>query len=266
MKLACSTWMMPGEKFYEKIKKAAEYGFEGVEIRLFESEASSERIKEILTALNDNGLEPCSLIMPGETYRKPLLDEETKQAKIELSKKALDAAAELGCPTIVCPEYGAQNPLPLFDHPRRPDEKVHGLLIDFLSEVGEYAENIGAKATIEPINRYETRFYYTLEDGRNVLNEVGKKSIYLLADFFHMNMEERDIAESIKANGDMILHVHLGDSNRYLPGQGHLNFKPGFKALQEIGYDRFMALECSITGNPEVVIPESIRFMRETMA
>ena len=105
MKLACSTWMIPGETFDEKMKNAARYGFDGVEIRLFEKDYSPTIIKEIIRAGQGAGVNPCSLIMPGEIYRKPLLDRETLEAKVELSKKAIDAAAELGSPTIVFPEY-----------------------------------------------------------------------------------------------------------------------------------------------------------------
>lgn len=262
MKLACSTWMMPGDTFSEKIQRAAAYGFDGVEIRLFEEEASPQKIKEILNALSDNGLSPVSLIMPGETYRRPLIDNDVKIAKIELSKKALDAAARLGCPTIVCPEYGAQVPLPLFNHPVRPTQEQHGLLVEFMSLVADYAIENGAIALIEPINRYETRFFYTLEDGKNIIDEVGKSNLYLLADFFHMNLEEVSIPDAIRTYGKDIMHVHLGDSNRLLPGQGHTDFKSGFAALKETGYNRFMALECSISGDPDIVFPQCIHFLR----
>lgn len=265
MKLACSTWMMPGDTFSEKIRKAAEYGFDGVEIRLFEDEASSEKIKEILNALSDNGLSPSSLIMPGETYRKPLADKVTKAAKIELAKKALDAAAQLGCPTIVCPEYGAQVPLPLFDHPARPTQDQHELLVEYLTFVADYATKNDAVALIEPINRYETRFFYTLADGKSIIDEIGKSNLYLLADFFHMNLEEVSISKAIKTHGKDIMHVHLGDSNRFLPGQGHTDFKSGFAALKEIGYERFMALECSVSGNPDIVFTQCIQFLRNSM-
>lgn len=265
MKLACSTWMMPGETFSEKMAKAAGYGFDGVEIRLFDTEASPEKIKEILKALSDNGLTPSSLIMPGEVYRKPLLSKDVKAEKIELAKKALDAAAQLGCPTIVCPEYGAQVPLPLFEHPIRPTAGQHDLLIEYLSFVADYAAANNALALIEPINRYETRFFYSLQDGKDVLDEVGKSNIYLLADFFHMNIEEADIPGSLKKHGKDILHVHLGDSNRFLPGHGHTDFRSGFAALKEIGYDGFMALECSVSGAPDTAFPECIRFLKNAM-
>lgn len=255
---------MPGDDFLKKLHAAASYGFDGVEVRLFEEDATPQRIREIKFGLGETGLAACSLIMPGETYRKPLLDRETLAAKVELSKKALDAAAELGCPTIVCPEYGPQIPLPLFDHPRRPSEEIHDLLIEFLASVSEYAgKEAGTFAMIEPINRYETRFFYSLKDGADVIEEVGSPYLKLLADIFHMNMEEQDIPQAIRAHGEHIIHFHLGDSNRLLPGQGHTDFRSAFRALREISYQGYCALECSTEGNPDVIFPECVRYLRD---
>lgn len=265
MKLACSTWMMPGETFYEKMQHAARYGFDGVEIRLFEKDYSPTIIGEIIRAGQGAGVVPCSLIMPGEIYRKPLLDRETLEAKIKLSKKAVDAAAELGCPTIVCPEYGYQSPLPLFDHPRRPTLEQHELLITFLETVSAYAREAGARVMIEPINRYETRFFYTLEDGKQVLEEVRASNLGLLADLFHMNIEEVDVPSALQKYSADIYHIHLGDSNRLTPGQGHTDFSSAFNVLRQTGYDGYMALECSTAGDPDVIFPQCVAFLKNAM-
>ena len=51
-----------------------------------------------------------------------------------------------------------------------------------------------------------------------------------MADFFHMGIEEVDIAASIRANRQHLVYVHVADSNRLQPGRGHLDFRPGFRA------------------------------------
>ena len=265
MKLACSTWMMPGVGFNEKIKKAREFGFEGVEIRLLEEEASPANIKEILDALDNNGIEPCSMVMPGEIFRRSLNSVETRNAKIEHAKKSLDAAAQIGCKNVICPEYQAQIPLPLFDHPKRPTQFEYELLWEYLRFVDTYAGQVGTTALIEPINRYETHFYYTLKDAKKILDKIDAKNIFILADFFHMNMEEIDIAESIRIHGKNIRHVHLGDSNRMMPGQGHTDFYSGFMALKDMNYKDFLAMECSIAQDPEIEFPQCIDFLRNEM-
>lgn len=266
IKLGCSTWMMPGETFREKIKAAKEYGFDGVEIRLFENEAVPETVLEIKKALASTNLGAANLIMPGEVYRRPLLDRQTLRDKIELSKKAIAVAAEIGCPTIVCPEYGYQNPLPLFDHPSRPSEEVHKLLVEFLHIVSDYAGEKETKVMIEPINRYETRFFYTLDDGKALIDEVNSPNIRLLADIFHMNIEEKDIYRAICDHRGDIIHIHLGDSNRLLPGMGHTDFSKVFDALAEIDYGGYATLECSTEGEPDEIFPMCIEYLRSVAA
>jgi sugar phosphate isomerase/epimerase len=82
------------------------------------------------------------------------------------------------------------------------------------------------------------------------LIEEGKFShVKLTADFFHMNIEEKNIADSIINYREHIGHIHLADSHRYQPGDGHMDFISGFGALMNIGYDGFMAFECRVLGD-----------------
>ena len=83
-----------------------------------------------------------------------------------------------------------------------------------------------------------------------------------MPDFFHMNIEEADIAESLRAAGKHIAHVHLADSNRRLPGLGHTDFASGFAALRDTGFDGTLAIECRVTGDPEEVLPHALQFLR----
>ncbi len=112
---------------------------------------------------------------------------------------------------------------------------------------------------LEPINRYETHFYHRLDQARAVCDQIDSDRIKICADFFHMNIKEPDIAASIESSAGYIFHVQLGDSNRLLPGQGHIDFPSGFAALQRIGYDRYLALECRIQDQPERELPECAR-------
>ncbi|MBS7648555.1 sugar phosphate isomerase/epimerase, partial [Candidatus Bathyarchaeota archaeon] len=65
--------------------------------------------------------------------------------------------------------------------------------------------------------------------------------------------------------GGYIMHVHLADSNRLLPGYGHTDFKSGFLSLKKIGYKNFMALECGIPGNPEEELPKCVKYLRSLL-
>ena len=45
-------------------------------------------------------------------------------------------------------------------------------------------------------------------------------------------------------------HVQLSDSNRLQPGAGHLDWAAFLGALDAIGYDRYLAVECRLSGDP----------------
>ena len=77
-----------------------------------------------------------------------------------------------------------------------------------------------------------------------------------------MNTEEADIPAAIRRAGSALQHVHLADSNRLLPGSGHTNFVTGFKALLDIGYDKYMALECGIPGDRRKGLPEAAHYLK----
>ncbi|HIE14043.1 TPA: sugar phosphate isomerase/epimerase, partial [Candidatus Bathyarchaeota archaeon] len=139
------------------------------------------------------------------------------------------------------------------------------ILVEEMKMLGKYAENIGAYIILEPLNRYETHFIRRLDQAAEVCREVKLDYVRVMADFFHMNIEEADISESLEAVADLLVHVHLADSNRILPGYGHTDFRKPFKTLKRVGYKNFMALECSIPGNPNVELPKCVKYLRSFM-
>jgi sugar phosphate isomerase/epimerase len=80
-----------------------------------------------------------------------------------------------------------------------------------------------------------------------------------------MNIEEDDLGEAIRRANDYLAHVHLADSNRAHPGAGHTDFAPAFGALREIGFDGYLAMECSVRGDAQTVLPQVTRRLRALM-
>ncbi len=96
---------------------------------------------------------------------------------------------------------------------------------------------------LEPINRYESDYPQTLAQGIEIINKIGAPNLHLLANTFHMNIEEVDIAASLRQAGPWLGYVHLADSNRHAPGHGHMDIAGVITALQEIGYDGYVSFE-----------------------
>ena len=172
-------------------------------------------------------------------------DKEGRDAAVKQMKQWLECAAELGAigaTTAIRPEIAHP------DSPRTLHELEMEIVVEQLCRVATTAEETGTAVILEPLNRYESHFLNTLEQGVEICRAVGSPGVKIMADFFHMNIEEIDIAQSIEEAADYISYVHLADSNRFQPGAGHLDFRPGLAALKRVGYMGFMTLECRIKG------------------
>src|SRR5688572_1822763 len=119
-------------------------------------------------------------------------------------KKMIDLAALFGAPVIVGSMQGRWG---------GEVSRELGLrhLVEALGELGEYAKTQGNPLLFEPLNRYETNFINNVESGLEMLSKVESKNVRLLCDLFHMNIEEQDIAASLRHAGKNVGHVHFAD-------------------------------------------------------
>lgn len=118
---------------------------------------------------------------------------------------------------------------------------------DYLREAleagGEAASKYGVPLIYEPLNRYETNQCNRMADGVALLESLQTRNVVLLADLFHMNIEEEDLGQSLIAAGKHVGHIHFVDSNRRPVGNGHLEFKSIIDALRKINYSGYLSAE-----------------------
>jgi D-psicose/D-tagatose/L-ribulose 3-epimerase len=112
-----------------------------------------------------------------------------------------------------------------------------------LKEVGKYAEDRGIVFAIEPINRYETSFINTAEQGVELVEMVDSPAVKLMLDSFHMSMEEKDLGKAIELAGEHLVHVHSNEHDRGVPGSGHVDWQGVAAALKKINYDGALVIE-----------------------
>ncbi|HDO42240.1 MAG TPA: sugar phosphate isomerase/epimerase [Candidatus Bathyarchaeota archaeon] len=259
MKLAIQENMIPGETLSEKLWNIEKYGFEGVEIW---GNELPRRLKEIKEALSTSKIK-LSTICSG--YGGDLLgaDRKSRETAMKDIKERLKICADLGgigvitVPTFSGPKIS--DLYPLYSDVREIEKKI---LIEECKILGEYADDVGAYILLEPLNRYESHLINRLQQAVEICKAVGREYVKIMADLFHMNIEEANIPKSIEEAEGYILHVHLADSNRLLPGYGHIDFKSGFDALKKIGYKNFMTLECQIPGKPEIELPKCVKYLK----
>lgn len=124
-----------------------------------------------------------------------------------------------------------------------------------LGKVADYAEKNGVKLNLEPINRYEVCLLNSVEETARFLDEMGDPaSIGILYDTFHVNIEDMCQTDTIKKYFPYIGHVHFADSNRHLPGEGHINFPEIVHTLREKQYEGWISLEMLSLPSREHVI------------
>jgi sugar phosphate isomerase/epimerase len=134
------------------------------------------------------------------------------------------------------------------------------LLAETLAPCADYGRDNGVRLMIEPINRYETTLLNTAEETLAFIDLLGNPpSVGVLFDVFHANIEEKDICQSIAALGGKLFHVHFADSNRWLPGMGHIDFAAVVRSLRSTGFNGYVSLEAIIRPDRDTVIRDSGR-------
>jgi sugar phosphate isomerase/epimerase len=117
-------------------------------------------------------------------------------------------------------------------------------IAECLKQCCEYASQKGIMLNLEPFNRYESVHLHTAHECADLIRTLRRKNnIGILYDTFHSNIEDADMEKTIEEYGGMFSHVHFADSNRRLPGEGHIDFASILRALQRKGYARYISLE-----------------------
>jgi sugar phosphate isomerase/epimerase len=113
------------------------------------------------------------------------------------------------------------------------------------------------------LNRYETNLINTLAEGVQFLKALGTQNVKLLADLYHMNIEETNPAEALREAGTYVGHIHFADSNRKAAGMGHTDFTPIIAALKDIGYEGYLSAEVFSLPDSESAAKQTIESFRK---
>lgn len=223
----------------ENCQKAAELGFEAVEI-FFRSPDDLD-VEKLRKVLKNTGLQLSALSTGGGAKFEGLNLCSNDPAVRERSKcfvrQVIAKAGDLGAFAIVGLIQG------VLDENTDP-AVAKQMLADALNELAQTALPYSQPIVLEPLNRYETTLVNTLEQGVDLIKSLSATNVKLLADLFHMNIEESSICEGLKTSVAYIADVHLADNNRLPPGCGSLDFASIGKTLKDIGYEGFVGAEC----------------------
>ena len=236
---------------------AAELGFDAVEIFPPGPEAVAEDLVRPHLEANNLALAAVGTGAGKVKHGLTLVDADAgrRGEAVQFVKSIVDAAAVFGAPAIIGSLQGFD------DHPA-----AHEHLVASLKECGAHAASRGTKLIYEPLNRYETDHCTTMAAGAALLEEVGGEDVVLLADLFHMNIEESDVAAAVRASVGRIGHVHFVDSNRRPAGLGHTDFAPVVAALKDGGYAGYLSAEAFPYPGERSAAEATIQAFRELTA
>lgn len=128
-----------------------------------------------------------------------------------------------------------------------PFKRGYAWLIQLLKSSGSLADERGVKIAIEPINRFESKIIHTAREALSLARQVDRHSVGIVYDVFHVSLEEDSFTAPILLAGKKLAAVHVSDCNRRIPGKGHIDFRPIFRALKQVGYDGYVTLEATLS-------------------
>jgi sugar phosphate isomerase/epimerase len=133
--------------------------------------------------------------------------------------------------------------------------------IGVLSELTNFSKDFGVSLLIEPLNRYSTPFCCNSADAIFIMSKLNNDYLSILLDTYHMNIEEKDFANSINKSKLFLKHIHFADNNRRMPGLGHINFNSILKTLKKIQYTSYIGLEPMLDRNYKKEITRGLNFL-----
>ena len=243
--LFASPFTNQSTKLFGTFKK---WGFETVEIPI--EDPSHIDPLYVRGELDKHGLvcgSACACMGPGRDFRGTPAEQKTA---MDYCKTLIEQMVVLGCPSLIGPVYSVVGKADAVEPAQQKMEWA--LVVKNVQELARYAQARGRQICIEPLNRFETDFLNTCDQGLKLIKAVGSKAVRLHLDTFHMNIEEKFQGPAIRKAGKVLGHFHACGSDRGTPGNDHIDWKAIAAALKGIGYKGDVVIE-SFTTDVKVI-------------
>jgi D-psicose/D-tagatose/L-ribulose 3-epimerase len=254
MKYGVCIWIFGEEPLAGTAVRLAAQGYDGVELLGDLVRYEPQDVRRTLAA---RGLAVLSLTPLNYDLAHP--DPAVRAQAVDYHQRLLEFAVAVGCPIVSC--HGAVGRV----RPITTQEEEYDLLVHSLKLLARRAQALGLTIALECLNRYESHLLNTAAQALQCLADVGSPAVGVLLDAYHMNIEDADPAEAIRAAGKHLALFHVADSNRQAVGRGHSDFAGLLQALREIGYDGSIIVECTAAG-PDPFTPVKGPGWREKVA
>ena len=233
-KLAANFSMMFREvDMLDRFGLAARVGFTGAEIQ----SPYEHTAEEIAAAYRDSGLDAVLFNLPSMVGAVPGREAEFDDGVA----RALEYCRATGCRQVHC-LAGVTD-----------DARAEAAFVANLRRASAAARPAGVRLLLEPLNTHDMPGYFLTHtaDARRIIDRVGEDNVFLQYDVYHMQIMEGFLAETIKANLDVISHIQIaGVPGRHEPdGSQEVHYPYLFDVLDELGYERWVACEYRPAGD-----------------
>lgn len=257
LKISFQEGIAPGESLAEKLDFMESLGVVGFEPG---GGGLASRVKEIQDALNGRNIK-VSAICAGFDGFILAEDPAVKDLFDKTMREIVAAAGELGSTgVIMVPAFNHQNPC----KPHTIDTRNY--LCEQLHDLGEFALEHGTTVILEPLNRNEAFYMRQVADAAAIARDSDSKGVKAMGDFWHMSEETSDYGALMSAGKEYLQHVHIASrGRRVMPGEdGEKDYYvDGFRALKEIGYDKYVSFECGTKGDRATTVTEAVNLLRK---
>jgi len=199
-----------------------ELGFDVLEVCVEQADLLTGAAVSRAAEDNELGISVCGAFGRDRDASDP--DPRTRSNALDYLKRCIELAAAVGSPHVAGAMYAA----------------------------GVFAAEAGVRLAMEPLNRYESDLVNTVDQGLELCDLVGLPNLGLMLDTYHMNIEERSIADAIVRAGDRCFHFQASENDRGTPGAGHVPWAEVFAALDRIGYAGPVVIESFVPSIKEI--------------
>jgi D-psicose/D-tagatose/L-ribulose 3-epimerase len=230
----CSEWSNETLGLIDRVK---DMGLDFIEIPLmclesFDPVAVRERLERVGLAAATS-----TVLLAGTDITSE--DPDVRAAGVTYLQDCVRATAAIGASSFSGVIYSQHVKQP----PSRPGRRLWELSAECLRPVARLAAGHGVRVGLEPVNRYESCLINTCAQALELKEMIGADNVGVHLDTYHMNIEEKSFCEATRLAGADLLHYHLCENDRGVPGTGLVDWDGIFRALAEIGYQGNAALE-----------------------
>jgi sugar phosphate isomerase/epimerase len=268
MEFALCNEMFEGRPMAEVASIARKLGYHGLEIAPFTlapsaTEVTVGRRKETRKAIEDQGLECVGLhwLFAGPTgLHMTTPDQATWTHTRDYLSALLDLCSDLGGKILV---LGSPKQRSLVEG--QTHSGAWQRAADLLGSVVDKAGDLGLTICLEPLSPAETDFINTVDEGMKMVRQVNHPSLKIHLDVKAMCSEGKPVPQIIRSvTADDIGHFHVNDANLYGPGMGDVDYAPIAKAINEVGWDRWLSVEVfKYDPDPETIAQKSIEYLHK---